>query len=276
MTNNPMHPGGQLPKPRATAEPGTVDGIPVEELVRLTREFRARIDNEDRQRITREMVESRRNIQTGAPALLSSFLAGRVDLDSALLARFPGAPLLTSPHFDPPIGRQGGKYGTANYATQDGGAALQIELLGTQGGTQVSFMQGGMFAVRFRLDEITLNKRKRFLNILRRNNVIAFLWTEKRWEADYLIFVVRDGFARIYAFGSDRYEAACRLTPDGLSQLVEWMTGFWSVEEPVSAQPTHDPGSNGSANSKPAADDTPAAPKDIFGDGDDIDIDTEW
>lgn len=229
------------PKPRVTsAEPGTVDGIPVEELVRLTREFRARIDNEDRQRISREMVETRRNISTGAPPLLSSFLAGRSDLDDELAIRFRTAPLFIDPHFDPPIGKQGGKYGIATYSVQDGAASLQIELLGTNGGTQFTFIMNGMFGIKFKLDEIPLTKRRRFLNILRRNNVIAFLWTEQRWEADYLIFVVRDGFARIYAFGNDRYEAACRLTPEGLSQLADWMTGFWSVDETAEPDSTPD------------------------------------
>ena len=46
---------------------------------------------------------------------------------------------------------------------------------------------------------------------MHRDNGIAFLWTRERWERDYLIFVVRDRFARLYAFGPGRFDAACRL-----------------------------------------------------------------
>src|SRR5437868_8579460 len=87
------------PKPKGLADqPGFVDGIPVEELVRMTREFTARITNEDRQRLALELSESghQRSIQSSAPFLLQQFFTGRIDLDVELARRYPSSPLLSS------------------------------------------------------------------------------------------------------------------------------------------------------------------------------------
>src|SRR5579859_3658778 len=85
-------------------EPGFVDGIPVEELVRMTREFTSRIVNEDRQRLTMELNEGGRSIQSSAPFFLQQFFTGKIDLDIELVRRFPGAPLLSTSNFTPAPG----------------------------------------------------------------------------------------------------------------------------------------------------------------------------
>src|SRR3954465_5440423 len=92
----------------ATDQPGYVDGIPVEDLVRLTREFTARITNEDRQRLTLELNETghQRSIQTSAPFLLQQFFAGRIALDVELARRYPASPLLSSSSFTPEPGKR--------------------------------------------------------------------------------------------------------------------------------------------------------------------------
>jgi hypothetical protein len=91
-----------------------------------------------------------------------------------------------------------------------------------------------MIAVRFKLGPIVEVQRSRFLELMRRPNGIAFLWTRERWESDYLIFIVREYFGRVYAFGPGRFDAACRLTPEGISQLITWFGGLWasSAEPP--------------------------------------------
>jgi hypothetical protein len=210
-------------------EPGFVDGIPVEELVRMTREFTARITNEDRQRLTAELSETghQRTIQTSAPFLLQQFFTGRVDLDVELARRFPASPLLSSASFTP--GKRA-RHGFALFSSQDNSAGLSVELRDT-GALDISFSLQSMVAVRFNLSAVIDIHRKRFLELMRRPNGIAFLWTRERWENDYLIFVVREYFARVYAFGPGRFDAACRLTPDCLNQLMTWFGSFWRLGE---------------------------------------------
>ncbi len=214
---------------RPTDEPGFVDGIPVEELVRLTREFRARVTNEDRQRLQLELNESghQRSIQSSAPFLLQQFFTGKIDLDVELARRYPSSPLLSSASFTPEPGKRD-RYGFVLFSSQDQAAAMSIEVQNSSGALNISFLLQSMIAVRFLLGATTDAHRKRFLELMRRPNGIAFLWTRERWERDYLIFVVREHFARIYAFGPGRFDAACRLTPDELDQLLTWLGTFWA------------------------------------------------
>jgi hypothetical protein len=207
-------------------EPGFVDGIPVEELVRLTREFTARITNEDRQRLQLELTEGGRSVQAGAPYLLQQFFTGKISLDVELARRFPGSPMLASASFNPAPGKHA-RRGWAQFKSQDEAASLTLDLDGEQGTFEVSFLLGGMIGVTFAIGEVPDFQRARFLDLMRRPNGIAILWTRERWERDYLIFVVRERFARMYAFGQGRHEAACRLAPDVLDQLMHWLGGFW-------------------------------------------------
>ncbi|HLY26125.1 MAG TPA: hypothetical protein VKQ72_07285 [Aggregatilineales bacterium] len=242
MTNssappNPLPPADDsqpsAPVPRQTDEPGFVDGIPVEELVRLTREFTARITNEDRQRLQLELSESghQRSIQSSAPFLLQQFFTGKIDLDVELARRYPGSPLMSELSFTPEPGQQA-RHGFASFASQDSSAAMTIEVHGASGALNVSFLLQSMIAVRFALGATTDMHRRRFLELMRRPNGIAFLWTRERWERDYLIFVVREHFARVYAFGPDRFDGACRITPEGLDQLLTWLGTFWADVAP--------------------------------------------
>lgn len=234
LSKNPF----SKPKPVGD-EPGFVDGIPVEELVRLTKEFTARITNEDRQRLTLELTEGGRSIQSGAPYFLQQFFTGKIDLDTELQRRFPGAPLLSSPSFTPAPGKRA-RRGLAQFKSQDEAASLVIDLQGIDGSLEASFLLGGMISVRFTLGLIADAQRKRFLDLMRRPNGIAILWTRERWEKDYMIFVVRERFARLYAFGPGRYDAACRLPPEVLENLLQWLGGFWATDSETLASRTDD------------------------------------
>jgi hypothetical protein len=210
--------------------PGYVDGIPVQELVRMARELTNRINNEDRQRLAADLTESghQRSIQSGAPYLIQGFFSGKLDLDAELSRRFPAPPLLSNMTFAPKPGTYR-KHGFAQFTSQDTAAAMTMEIHNTIGTLECSFLHYSMVGVRFTLGAISEASRQRFLELIERPTGIAFLWTRERWERDYLVFVIRDRFARIYAFGPARLEGACRLTPDALSQLRLWLSGFWNV-----------------------------------------------
>jgi hypothetical protein len=166
-----------------------------------------------------------------------------------LAKRYPGSPLLASATFTPEPGKPG-KHGFALFSSQDNSASMSIELHGSSGALNVSFLLQSMIAVRFVLGATLDIHRRRFLELMRRKDGIVFLWTRERWERDYLIFVVRDHFARIYAFGPSRFDGACRLTPDSTDQLITWLGGFW---ESGDTQDTPDQSESNMEDSPPDA-----------------------
>lgn len=209
-------------------KPGFVDGIPVQQLVRETREFIARITDKDRERLAADLTESghQRTIQSGAPYLLQGFFTGRLDLDVELTRRYPSPPLLSNATFAPKPGQQR-RHGFAQFASQDTASTMTIEIHTTTGALEISFLMYSMIGVHFTLGAIAEPQRRRFLDLMSKNDAIVFLWTTARWEQDYVIFVIRSSYARMYAFGPGRVEAACRLTPDNILQLRTWLGGFW-------------------------------------------------
>jgi hypothetical protein len=237
-THEPPKPG-EHEKADLEEVPGYVDGIPVQELVRMARELTSRINNEDRQRLAADLSESghQRSIQSSAPYLLQGFFSGKLDLDAELSRRFPAPPLLSNMTFAPKPGTYR-KHAFAQFTSQDTAASLTMEIHNNIGTLECSFLHYSMIGVRFTLGAIAEGHRTRFLELLERPSGIAFLWTRERWERDYLVFVVRERFARIYAFGPARLEGAARLTPDGLVQLRTWLGGFWN--NPAAANPPPD------------------------------------
>jgi hypothetical protein len=227
---DPIKSAEAAPHPDLEDVPGYVDGMPVEQLVKLAREFTQRITNEDLQRLAADLNESghQRTIQSSAPYLLRGFFTGKIDLDVELNRRYPTPPLLSNMTFAPKPG-QVRRHGFAQFASQDNSSVMTVEIHGSSGALEIGFLLYSMIGVRFMLGAITEQHRMRFLDLLERPSGIAFLWTRERWERDYIIFVVRDRFARLYAFGPGRNEAACRLTPDALAQLKAWLTGFWTA-----------------------------------------------
>jgi hypothetical protein len=221
-------------KPELEDVPGFVDGIPVEELVRIARELTDRINNEDRQRLAGDLNESGHSkaIQVSAPYLLQGFFSGKLDLDVELNRRFPSPPLLSTMTFAPRPG-QHRKHGFAQFTSQDTAATMTMEIHSTTNTLECSFLHYSMIGVRFTLGPLQDDHRRYFLNLLDRPSGIAVLWSRERWERDYLIFVIREHFVRLFAFGPGRVEAACRLTPDALSQLRAWLAGFWAGDPPA-------------------------------------------
>jgi hypothetical protein len=216
--------------------PGDFDEVPVEDLIRLTREFTRRITNQDRQRLGLELRESghSRSLQTTAPLTLQQFFSGEIDLDTDLAQRFANAPLLSHIQFMPRPGEPVRRQASAILSSNDDSTALTVNALldpEREASLEFTVTLHSALALRFDLAPLVASDRSHWLELMRRPNGIAFLWTRDRWEKPYLVFVVREHFARLYAFSPHGYEAAARLTPDTAAALLDWLEGLWFPEQ---------------------------------------------
>jgi hypothetical protein len=209
-----------------------LEEIPVNELIRITRDFTRRITNQDRQRLGMDLRESghARSLQITAPLTLQQFFSGEIDLDSDLARRFLNAPLLSSARLLSESDEASRRQETALFTSNDDAAILAVDAHaqhGQEAALEFTFTLYSALALRFRLSPLVATDRSRWLDLMRRANGIAFLWTRDRWEQPYLIFVVREYFARVYAFSPHGFEAAARLTPDMVTTLIDWLEGSW-------------------------------------------------
>lgn len=164
------------------------------------------------------------------PLLLRLFLDGEIDLDAELRQRFPSPPLLSTARFHSPTARAG----TALLAMQDGAAALLVEADRVTSAASFVFSFGSMLALRFTFDALSDADRARWLDQVRREDSgTAFLWGRDRWDSDYAIASVHRYFVTLYAFSPRGVEAAVRLTPDAVRQLVQWLAGYWAPPRAV-------------------------------------------
>ncbi len=220
----------QQRRPSHINRPADFDEIPVDELIRMTREFTRRITNEDRKRLGLELRESghQRNIQISAPVTLQEFFSGEIDLDTDLARRFANAPLLSSSKFFPARGQPVKRRATAILSSNDASATVSVDAYVDDAATlDLTFTLFSALALRFHLSPLETGERQRWLDLMRRPNGITFLWTRDRWEKPHLIFVVREYYGRVYAFSPQGMEAAARLTPDIISDLTGWLEDVW-------------------------------------------------
>lgn len=213
-------------------ERSELEEIPVNELIRITRDFTRRITNQDRQRLGLDLRESghARSLPMTAPITLQQFFSGEIDLDSDLSRRFVNAPLLSSARFLTGPGESTNRQVTAMFNSNDDAAILTVDAhihRGPEAALEFTFTMYSALALRFRLTPLTSTDRSRWLDLMRRANGIAFLWTRDRWEQPYVIFVVREHFVRLYAFSPNGFEAAARLTPMMVTSLLDWLEGLW-------------------------------------------------
>lgn len=228
----------------------SLNDLPADELIRRTREFIRRVTNEDRQRLARDLRLSGHHatLRTAAPPTLLRFFTGETDLDEELAQRYVHAPLLSHVRFAPAPGEPVIRRTTAYFSSQDDSALMTVGApVGGKNGAAVefSFTLMSMMGLSFHIDPLADEERRGWLDLLRRENGITFLWTQARWERPYVIFVVRDLFARIYAFAPAGFEAGARMTPDMVAALADWLEAVWfpprRVDEPpggASERPT--------------------------------------
>lgn len=164
---------------------------------------------------------------TPPPLLLQLFLDGAIDLDEELARRFPAPPLLSIVHFH----AVSDQAGLASLATQDGAAALLVEIDRASRAASLVFSYGSMLALRFTLDRLSDADRSRWLQQMEREEEggVVFLWGQSRWEKDYAITSARRHFVTLYAFSPRGIEAAARCTPQAMRQLVQWLSSYWAT-----------------------------------------------
>ncbi len=190
----------------------------------------ARISTQDRQRLLRDLSGTgslRRSIKIDqAPLTIKQFLRGEIDLDTELARRFAKAPLLTSVARSPQDARPASR-ATAMLTSQDSSAMLSFDIYSDQDLTEANFTLNHMLALRFRLSMLSSYDKRRWLDLMRREAGVAFLWTSRRWEDDYFIFVLRPHYVRMYAFSPERFEASVRITHPVARQLINWLDMRW-------------------------------------------------
>jgi hypothetical protein len=195
----------------------------------------SRISAEDRQRLMRDLSGTgslRRSIRVDqAPVTIKQFLRGEIDLDTELARRFANAPLMTSIARSPQDTRPA-SHSTAILTSQDSGAMVTFDLYSEQNISEATFTLNHMLALRFHMGDLSMYDKRRWLDLMRREAGVAFLWTSKRWEDDYLIFVLRPHYVRMYAFSPDRFEASVRITHPVARQLINWLDIRWFNKQP--------------------------------------------
>lgn len=172
------------------------------------------------------------------PWTLEQFFKGKIDLDKELVMRFPNMPLMSVISFRN-LGSNTHR-GVATLSTADGGATLVVDATATGTRTVLfSFTYGSMLTMRFKLDSLSELDRSRWLDLMRRKQSgLTFLWGQARWENDYIICVSRKHYTSLLAFSKNEFEAAVRLTPNAMKQLVDWIEGFWkSAPVPPEEEP---------------------------------------
>lgn len=223
----------------------SLDQLPAEQLIRLTRDFIRRVTNEDRQRLALELrLSGHHRTLRSAPPTLQRFIAGETDLDDELARRYVHTPLLSHVRFLPPPGEPVRRQTSAYFSSQDDSALLTVGApVGGKNGAVVEFTFTllSMVGLGFRIDPLTAEERRRWLELVRRENGITVLWTRARWEKPYVIFVAREHFARVYAFAPSGFEAAARLTPDMLAALTDWLETIWFPRLAASDDPGERP-----------------------------------
>jgi hypothetical protein len=191
----------------------------------------ARLTAQERQRLLRDVGGTgslRRSIRVDqAPTTIKQFLRGEIDLDTELAQRFAAAPLLTSIVRSPEDNRPSSR-AIAALMSQDGGAMTTFDVYAEENITEVTFTLHQMLALRFRLEGLGSYDRRRWVSLMQRPAGVAFLWTSRRWEDDYLISVIRPHYVRMYAFSPQRFEASVRIMHPVARQLVNWLDMRWS------------------------------------------------
>ncbi|MCU0466725.1 MAG: hypothetical protein MUF38_19425 [Anaerolineae bacterium] len=166
---------------------------------------------------------------TSTPWLIQQFLDGAVDLEAELFERYPNAPLLSVAKFRSLSDNSTHKI--AYLSAQDEDASLHIDLDPARNLAHFTFTLGGMMSYRYILDNPEGIDRPRWLDLMERRQAgLTFLWSESRWQSDYLIWVVRRYSTHIFAFSPNGSSAAVRITPESTREVLGWLNKQWNPQ----------------------------------------------
>lgn len=225
--------------------PAPFSGISAAELIRITRAFTRRITNQDRQRLARDLRESGhyRTVSTDAPIELRQFFTGETDLDDDLSQRYVNAALLSHARLVQLPGEPPRYRAVTILSSQDDSVSMNVDAFQDAAGAirmDFTFTLLSTLTQRFALHGVPPVDARRWMELMRRDSGITFLWTRARWEQPYFVFVVREHFARFHAFSPQGYEASVRLTPDMVTLLCNWLEAVWlsrAADEPALPEP---------------------------------------
>lgn len=186
------------------------------------------------------------------PLTLQPFFKEDVNLNAELIRRFPSMPLMSVIKFRTLYSEQ--ERGVATLSSQDGSAALIVDVSHEDDDIQFSFTYGSMLSLRFYLRELSdLDKRAWLESMENRINEVVFLWGQSRWEQDYVIAVPHKYYISLLAFSQNSFEAAVRMTPEVAQSLFDWLREYWD-------QPTPEP----EPSAEPAEPDDSDSPSSIL------------
>lgn len=167
-----------------------------------------------------------RAITPETPWTLQQFFDGEIDLEAELAARTASLPIMSRIKTRN-LGENSGR-GVATISTQDGSAQAILDVDKESHVMRFSITVGTLLTLRFALDDLGRDNRKRWLELMRREaGGLAFLWGPERWGKDYVICVRRRYFTNFYAFSTNNFEAAIRMTPEVTVELLDWLEKFW-------------------------------------------------
>lgn len=170
------------------------------------------------------------------PWTLQQFFNGEIDLDVELAKRFPNMPMMSRIKFRT-LGVKSGRK-VATLEAQDGSSSVIFDADPASKMIQISFTFGSMITLRFALSELSDTDRKRWLELMRRQQGgLAFLWGPRRWTSDYLICITRKYHSNLYAFSPNNFESAVRMTADVTTKLLDWLDEFWQDDAPPNEEP---------------------------------------
>lgn len=153
------------------------------------------------------------------PPLLSRYFDGGFDLLRELSGRYPQAPLMGSFY---------ARTTSATLSTQDGAASIRVEI--AEGGVaSFTFVLHSMIGLGFTPLPSASDQAHWCASMERKTGEAIFLWDQRRWERDYLIFFPARHTTSIFAFAVRQSEAAARMTPDAAERLTDWLAAAWGV-----------------------------------------------
>jgi hypothetical protein len=171
------------------------------------------------------------------PWTLQQFFDGEIDLEVELSKRFSMMPMMSTVKFRT-LGSQAGRR-VATLEAADGSATLIIDADVPSKVIQLSFTYGSMLTLRFSLDTLTGADQSRWLELMKREQGgLAFLWGPGRWQSDYMICISRRYVTSIYAFSPNNFEAAIRLTPAVMADVLKWLHEIWNAPDDKPDQDT--------------------------------------